>query len=149
MRSILDFQNKNALAHPIHGNKRTPGLALHRSMGNRKDSSLTWAGGLQHSKITDDEDDIDVDLLGSIRWTKTGHKLIKLPMEFFVKIADNISHQDTGTCPYSNTADVKGKALGAASKQLKIQDFESVKRGAISKHLKIQDFELVKTLGTW
>ena len=39
----------------------------------------------------------------------------------------DFQNTNASACPDSNTSDVKGKALGAASKQLKIQDFELVK----------------------
>lgn len=39
----------------------------------------------------------------------------------------DFQNKNAFACPDTNTSDVKGKGLGAASKQLRIQDFELVK----------------------
>ena len=74
---------KNALAHPIHGNKRN----------------------------------------SQYRPPPVNEEQKEREKRFIL----DFQNKNASACPDSNTSDVKGKALGAASKQLKIQDFELVK----------------------
>ena len=81
---------KNALAHPIHSNKRNSQYRPPPVNEEQKEREKRFVLDFQNT--------------------------------------------NSSACPDSNTSDVKEKALGAASKQLKIQDFELVKTLGTGRH---------------